>query len=1098
MRPQITPVKTLGLGVTVVLLLGLLSSSAWAQSSAFSYQGQLKDGDVSVDAIEARIVFRLFNAASGGSQLGSDWVAYPVEITEGLFTTLVDFGSGPLSVGDSWLEIGVDTSGGTNYTWMAPRQPLTPAPTAVFALSGGDNPWNIDGNDLWYSAGNIGLGTDAPDCKLYVKGDSEDPLLKVINLDENSPSAGGIYSEISNEGYALRGYAVSDGAAYGVMGESRSSNAAGVFGYNGSPGGTPKGVHGEVASADGMGVYGYNTRTSGDAIGVMGRTGSETGYGGWFDGRGYFSNWVGIRTAPSCELDVAGSIKAEGFQLSSTPTDGYVLTSDANGVASWQPAPTTGGYWLGSGSNIYFNAGNVGIGTANPMYPLYVYTNDDGVALKGRNDMDGGIGVDGTSLSGSGTGIGVYGIGYSPDGKGVRGSNIATTGGGVGVYGTSASPDGACIMGESSVSTGSPKAVYGKTNSATGYGGYFEGRGYFSSDVGIGVTEPTSALDVDGTVTMTGLMLSTSPQDGHVLTSDASGNATWQAPPEGGSSLWDEGAGGIIYYNGGNVGIGTANPNSPFYVYEATGTTAITGRIDGASGQAVTGNAYSTSGTGAGVLGASYSPTGMGVHGLNGSTTGTGYGVYGETYSPDGFGGYFDGRGYFSGEVGIGTDDPGAELEVVGTAKMTGLQLPTSAQSGHVLTSDASGNATWQAPPTGGSSQWQDGAGGDIYFSTGDVGINTSSPAYDFHVNGSLFGNDVYAGDLIAYGFKLDDNAQAGHVLTSDAAGNATWQAPAGGSGFSLPYSGSTASTSAAFEVTNTGTGSGSHAIRGEVTGSDSSSAAGYFYALNGSGNAIRAYSDVNDAIYAKYNGTAGYAIWASTVNGKGAGYFDAGTSQNGRAGRFVADGFNASVIHASSSGGTATGLRIETTGAESYGGYITSPHIGLVAKGGITGAKIYGDLELYEYGTSNKVVELGKGLDYAEGFDVTGGKDAACAGCVLVIDPSAAGNLTVCTEAYDTKVAGIVAGANGLGSGVRLGSGEFDHDVALAGRVYCNVIALAEDIQPGDMLTTSNIAGYAMEVKDRSRAQGAILGKAMEPMAKGQKGQILVLVTLQ
>ncbi len=143
-------------------------------------------------------------------------------------------------------------------------------------------------------------------------------------------------------------------------------------------------------------------------------------------------------------------------------------------------------------------------------------------------------------------------------------------------------------------------------------------------------------------------------------------------------------------------------------------------------------------------------------------------------------------------------------------------------------------------------------------------------------------------------------------------------------------------------------------------------------------------------------------------------------------------------------------------------------------------------------------VIALGKGLDYAEGFDVTGGKDAACPGCVLVIDPAAPGNLTPCTEAYDCKVAGIVAGANGLGSGVRLGTGQFDHDVALAGRVYCNVIAADEDIQPGDMLTTSSTPGYAMKVKDRSRAHGAVLGKAMEPMAKGEKGQILVLVTLQ
>jgi hypothetical protein len=36
------------------------------------------------------------------------------------------------------------------------------------------------------------------------------------------------------------------------------------------------------------------------------------------------------------------------------------------------------------------------------------------------------------------------------------------------------------------------------------------------------------------------------------------------------------------------------------------------------------------------------------------------------------------------------------------------------------------------------------------------------------------------------------------------------------------------------------------------------------------------------------------------------------------------------------------------------------------------------------------------------------------------------------------------------------------------------------------------------MKATDYSRAQGAILGKAMQNLEKGNKGQILVLVTLQ
>ena len=142
-------------------------------------------------------------------------------------------------------------------------------------------------------------------------------------------------------------------------------------------------------------------------------------------------------------------------------------------------------------------------------------------------------------------------------------------------------------------------------------------------------------------------------------------------------------------------------------------------------------------------------------------------------------------------------------------------------------------------------------------------------------------------------------------------------------------------------------------------------------------------------------------------------------------------------------------------------------------------------------------VVELGEGLDYAEGFDITD-PHAVEPGSVMVIDPDNSGHLSLSHEPYDKKVAGIIAGANSLDSGVRLGAGQFDHDVALAGRVYCNVDAGEHAIEIGDMLTTSSLPGYAMPASDLSRAQGAVLGKAMQRMEQGSKGKILVLVTLQ
>jgi hypothetical protein len=160
-------------------------------------------------------------------------------------------------------------------------------------------------------------------------------------------------------------------------------------------------------------------------------------------------------------------------------------------------------------------------------------------------------------------------------------------------------------------------------------------------------------------------------------------------------------------------------------------------------------------------------------------------------------------------------------------------------------------------------------------------------------------------------------------------------------------------------------------------------------------------------------------------------------------------------------------------------------------------GAAITGNVEIYSPVTGLLTVAMGDGYDYAEGFDLSE-KDKPSPGTVLRIDPEHPGQLAVSKEAYDTNVAGIVAGAKGLGSGVRLGSNEFDADVALAGRVYCNVDATEAAVKPGDLLTTSSTPGYAMKALDRTRAQGATLGKAMEKLEKGQKGQILVLVTLQ
>ena len=157
---------------------------------------------------------------------------------------------------------------------------------------------------------------------------------------------------------------------------------------------------------------------------------------------------------------------------------------------------------------------------------------------------------------------------------------------------------------------------------------------------------------------------------------------------------------------------------------------------------------------------------------------------------------------------------------------------------------------------------------------------------------------------------------------------------------------------------------------------------------------------------------------------------------------------------------------------------------------------------------THTKVLEILGGADLSEKFDVRAGTTAGATdagavepGTVVSIDPTVEGRLIVSSEPYDHRVAGIVSGAGGVEPGMLMGqegtvaSGK--HPIALTGRVYCRATAAGGPIRPGDLLTTSSVAGRAMRVADPSRGQGAILGKAMGSLERGE-GLVLVLVGLQ
>jgi hypothetical protein len=97
--------------------------------------------------------------------------------------------------------------------------------------------------------------------------------------------------------------------------------------------------------------------------------------------------------------------------------------------------------------------------------------------------------------------------------------------------------------------------------------------------------------------------------------------------------------------------------------------------------------------------------------------------------------------------------------------------------------------------------------------------------------------------------------------------------------------------------------------------------------------------------------------------------------------------------------------------------------------------------------------------------------------------------------------VVGVVAGGGRFRPGIVMDHREAHEGsrvpIAMVGKAACRADASHGPIRVGDLLAASPTPGHAMRATDRSRAHGAVIGKALTPLDEGQ-GLVEMIISLQ
>lgn len=176
--------------IFLILALALAATSAFAQSSSFNYQGRLNDAGAAASG-NFLFQFKLYDAPAGGTQIGGTLSDVSVTVSNGIFSTNLDFGLVAFSGADRYLEIAVRKTVNDAYTTLTPRQKINSAPYAAKAKTADGFGGNLTGDVS---------GTQNATVVQSVGGQTSANIASAVQATNNATSANTANSLVKRDG----------------------------------------------------------------------------------------------------------------------------------------------------------------------------------------------------------------------------------------------------------------------------------------------------------------------------------------------------------------------------------------------------------------------------------------------------------------------------------------------------------------------------------------------------------------------------------------------------------------------------------------------------------------------------------------------------------------------------------------------------------------------------------------------------------------------------------------------------------------------------------------------------------------------------------